>query len=111
MKTSFEITESDRTYGKPISVDLKPGTAWAIYMDDGPGGPCGQSMRTTCPHAILCTWPNEDAMREAMKDKNFGRNKKAKVMFGVIDSWSSPGVLTLAIHKEESEPEAMQDGA
>lgn len=93
------IRDVDQTYGRGVTIDLKPGTAWMLYMDDGPGGPCGQSMRTTCPHGVLHVWPNEDAMRAAMAASgSVGRNKKAKVMYGVVDEWTSPGVFQVRIH-------------
>ena len=87
----------DRTYGKGVSVELKPGMAWALYADDGPGGPCGQSCRTTCPHSVLAVWPNEDAMRAAMSN-GFGRNRKARLMMGVVDDWTSGGNFRVMVY-------------
>lgn len=92
------IRDVDQTYGHGVTVDLQPGMAWALYADDGPGGPCGQSMRTTCPHSVLHVWPNEDAMRAALADGHIGRNKKARVIYGVVDEWTSPGVFQVRIH-------------
>lgn len=82
----------DQTYGQGVSVNLKPGMGWALYSDDGPGGPCGQSMRTTCPHTVLMTWPNETAMREALKDRKW-RNQKHKLLFGVVDGFTVGGLF------------------
>lgn len=92
------MTDLDQTYGQSVLINLKPGMAWALYFDDGPDGPCGQSMRTTCPHSVLHVWPNESDMRIAMQDGHIGRNKKARVMYGVVDEWSSPGVFRVEIH-------------
>lgn len=77
-----------------IVIDLVPGTAWAIYSDNGPQGPCGQCMRITCPHAIFMTWPTEDAMREELKSFEF-RNKKHTLMMGVVGEWTAGGVLKI----------------
>lgn len=87
----------DRTYGEGVSIELKPGMAWALYADDGPGGPCGQSCRTTCPHSVLAVWPNEDAMRAAMAN-GFGRNRKARLMMGVVDDWTSGGNFRVMVY-------------
>lgn len=89
----------DRTYGKSVSIILKPGMAWALYSDNGPGGPCGQSCRTTCPHSVLSIWPNEDVMREALSSGNIGRNKKHTLMTGVVDEWTSGGNFRIIIHE------------
>lgn len=89
----------DRTYGASASIELKPGMAWMLYFDDGPGGPCGQDGRTTCPHAYLAIWPDEDAMREALKDGKYGRNRKARTMYGVVDNWSANGIFSLTTHE------------
>jgi len=86
--------DTDITYGQPINLHLSPGTAWCLYWDEGPGGPCGQSMRITCPHAILMTWSNEEDMRSAMETHKW-RNKKHKIMWGVIDQWVSGGVFKI----------------
>ena len=82
----------DQTYGAGVSIDLKPGMAWALYCDDGPGGPCGQSMRTTCPHSVLMTWPTEAAMREDMDGKKW-RNQKHRIIWGVVDEYTAGGVF------------------
>lgn len=68
-----------------------------IYFDDGPGGPCGQSMRTTCPHASIHIWDSEDKMREDLKTMT-PRNPKARMMYGVVDQWSSPGIFSINKH-------------
>jgi hypothetical protein len=82
----------DQTYGAGVTIELKPGMAWALYCDDGPGGACGQSMRTTCPHSVLMTWPNETAMREDMNGKKW-RNKKHRIMWGIVDDYTAGGVF------------------
>jgi len=87
----------DQTYGAGALLDLKPGTAWLLYCDNGPGGPCGQSMRTTCPHSYLMTWPNEDAMRRDLQDAKW-RNKKHTLMWGVVDEYTTGGVFRVINH-------------
>ena len=82
------------------TLDLSPGRALLIYTDDGPDGPCGQSMRTTCPHAVIHWFPSEAFMRTwiAENQNNLGRNKKCDVRMVVIGDWSSPGVISLCTH-------------
>ena len=87
----------DRVYGEGITIELKPGMAWALYSDNGPGGPCGQSCRTTCPHSVLAIWPDEDAMRATLAN-GIGRNKKARVMTGVVDEYTSGGVFRVMVY-------------
>lgn len=94
-----EIYELDRTYGKDVHVHLKPGMAWVLYTDNGPGGPCGQTMRVTCPHSVLHVFQNEDEMRAYAKE-GLGRNKKGRVEYGVVDEWSASGVFQVVIHEE-----------
>ena len=88
----------DRTYGKGVSIELKPGMAWALYTDTGPGGPCGQSMRITCPHAVLKVWPNEDAMNAAL-EQGIGRNKRHTLFRGVVDEYTIGGVFRVAVYE------------
>lgn len=96
------IYELDALYGQELTLNLRPGNAWALYMDDGPGGPCGQSMRTTCPHSVLYIWPDEASMRKAMETKNLGRNKRARWMYGVVGEWTTPGVFQIRIQQENT---------
>lgn len=91
----MKVTEVDQTYGQSINIELKPGMGWSLYMDDGPGGPCGQGMRTTCPHAVLQIWPNQEAMAEGLKKKP--RNKDHKLMWGVVDEYGV-GVFRIIEH-------------
>ena len=92
------IRDVDQTYGHGVTIDLKPGMAWALYFDDGPSGTCAQSMRVTCPHSVFHVWPNEDAMRDAVSNVHLGRNKTARIFYGVVDEWTSPGVFQVRIH-------------
>lgn len=92
------LYELDKILG--IDLELKDGTAWALYFDDGPGGPSGQSMRTTCPHAVLHVWDNEQKMKKDMQH-GLGRNKRARVMCGVVGEWTSGGVFGVVIHGAE----------
>lgn len=71
---------------------LARGMAWCLYCDDGPDGPCGQSIWTTCPHASLMIWSNEDAMRSDLEGHKW-RNKKHRLMFGVVGEWTCGGVF------------------
>jgi len=91
MSKIFSINEEGFT------LNLKPGMAWALYSDNGPGGPCGQSMNITCPHSVFMTWPNEEKMREALKN-GIGRNKNAKVLWGVVGDYSTGGIFRVEVN-------------
>lgn len=95
----MESLDLDITYGRGISFDLKPGMAWVLYFDDGPGGPCGQDCRTTCPHAHFTVYPDEQSMRDAMENYK-PRNKKARIMHGVVDEYTAGGVFRVMKHGE-----------
>jgi hypothetical protein len=71
---------------------LQPGQAWVLYWDNGPGGPCGQSMRTTCEHAMLVIFDSETEMRSTLSE-GIGRNPTAKRMCGVVGDYTSSGVF------------------
>jgi hypothetical protein len=92
MSQSEKSFDLDQMYGESTAVHFAPGTAWLLYSDAGPGGPCGQGMRTTCPHTYLMTWPNEAAMRQAMQQETW-RNKKHQLMYGVVDEYTVGGVF------------------
>lgn len=95
--TSVDV---DLTYGTGATIDLKPGMGWAIYADNGPAGPCGQGGRTTCPHTVFHTWPDENAMRRALAE-GLGRNKHRATLqlFGVVDEYTSSGLFRVVTHK------------
>lgn len=92
------MTRNDIDQVDQLTLCLKIGMAWALYADDGPQGPCGQSMRTTCAHSVLHVWNTEAEMREAM-ERGIGRNKKARIMCGVVGHWISGGVFGVVIHE------------
>lgn len=82
-----------------LTLNLEQGMAWALYADDGPGGPCGQSSDITCPHSVFHIWPNVDAMNKDLEaSSTIGRNKKYRLMCGVIGDWSSGGRFKIKMH-------------
>jgi hypothetical protein len=91
------MARNDLDQTENLTIELKAGMAWALYSDDGPGGPCGQSMRTTCSHSVLHIWQAESAMREALAS-GIGRNKKSRIMCGVVGDWTSGGVFGVVFH-------------
>lgn len=93
------MNRRDLDIADSVSINLTAGMAWALYSDTGPSGPCGQSMRTTCAHSVLHVWANERDMREAMK-RGIGRNKKARIMCGVVGEWTSGGIFGVVLHEE-----------
>ena len=86
----------DDVHGQPVSITFKPGMAWALYSDEGPTGPCGQSMQITCPHSLLIVWDSEEAMREALREQAIGRKgKKQRLQWGVVGDYTAGGVFTV----------------
>ncbi len=78
----------DALYGPMPPIELKPVSAFALYVDQGPKGACGQGGDITCPWAQLHLFDNIDQMMEA----KIGRDGvKAFVIRGVADEWSSQG--------------------
>lgn len=71
-----------------FTLELKPGMAWAMYMDEGPTGICGQSMSITCPHCVFATWPDEEAMRADVKKIGRG-GSKSRIHWGVVGEWGT----------------------
>jgi len=47
----------DSSYSLPIDIQVKAGTDWALYVDNGPSGRCRQSHRAMLPQAVLMTQP------------------------------------------------------
>lgn len=84
-------------WGGEATIHLKPGMAWLLYVDDGPGGPCGQDSRTTCPHAQFHTFPDEDAMRAFVATEPF-RNPRHRMFYGIVGEWTTPGVMAVIQH-------------
>jgi len=82
----------DQTYGEGVTIKLKPGMAWALYSDEGPSGPCGQSVRAMSPRTVLMTWPNEAAMRSAL-EKSTMDGKKKQIKWGVVDEYTAGGIF------------------
>ena len=95
----MKISDIDQTYGETASVELRPGMGWALYSDDGPGGPCGQGMRTTCPHTVLMTWPDESSMKESLKVAKW-RNKNHRLIFGVVDEYTAGGIFRVVVNEK-----------
>ena len=88
----------DDPYGSLPPLELKQGTAFALYMDRGPQGPCGQCMSITCDWAQLHLFDTIDELKAA----KIGRDGvKAHVIIGVVGEWSSPGHLTIVDHREK----------
>lgn len=93
----------DDPFGPLPPLELKPGTAFALYVDQGPSGPCGQSMDTTCPWAQLHLFDTYEELKEAKIGR---KGVKAHVIFGIVGEWSSPGHLTIVDNRKESDESA-----
>ena len=93
--TTIDLDERGTT------LELREGMAWLLYTDQGPSGPCGQSMRITCPHAILHVWPSEQAMQDWLEVNKAGRTgQRAAIRLGVVGSYSG-GVMRIVNHCDE----------
>ena len=82
-------------------VDIqRPGTAIMVYTDEGPNGPCGQSMSVTCPHMAVHVFRSETAMREFVDaNPNWSRNgKRAKLWWVIVGETSTSGA-SLTVHE------------
>lgn len=90
----------DRPYGESLHLTLKPGMAWAMYMDHGPLGICGQSMSITCPHCVFAVWPSEAEMRRSMEAGAFRKGVKSNMQYGVVGEYST-GNGSVVIYKAE----------
>lgn len=86
-------------YREPLQLTLKPGMAWAMYMDHGPLGPCGQSMSVTCPHCVFAIWPSEPEMRRSMEAGVFRKGSKSNMQYGVIGEYST-GQGSIVIYED-----------
>lgn len=101
-----ERIELDMT-SSGVTLDLRLGTAWALYVDRGPSGPCGQGMRITCSHAQFHTWPTEDDMRRELPSIRW-RNKKHVLFFGVVGEYTSGGAVSVVNHASSIGPQSAQ---
>jgi hypothetical protein len=90
----YKQYELDQTSEQEINITLKPGMVWCLYADNGPGGPCGQSMRVTCNHASLYIFSNLEDFEKA-REAGIGRNKKAYSMWGVVGEFTAGGVFSI----------------
>ena len=77
----------------------KPGTAIVVYSDDGPSGPCGQGMETTCPHTAIHVFENEELMRSFCESHEWRNGKNWSVHAMVVGEFHSTG-MSLTIHKQ-----------
>jgi hypothetical protein len=59
-----EFKDVSEFWQDKLPFDLKTGNCIVIYTDKGPGGPCGQSMSVTCPHAMFAVFEDRDAMEK-----------------------------------------------
>jgi len=73
---------------QPFSLTLKPGMAIAVISDDGPVGPCGQSMSITCPHTVIAVAPDEDSLKEWLS-KGTRKGLRERTQYCVIGSHGS----------------------
>ena len=97
MTNSYQLND---LYGHLPPLELKQGTAFALYVDQGPKGVCGQSCDITCPWAQLHVFDSIEELSQA----RIGRNGvKAFVMQGVIGEWSAPGHLTIVDHRKATD--------
>jgi len=77
----------------------RPGTAILAYTDQGPNGPCAQSMSVTCPKLAIHVFPHEDAMRSWCEENqsSLTSGKRAEVRYLIVGEGGSLG-MSLNVH-------------
>lgn len=95
-----EHIDLDDFHATKFPLGLKKGMAWVLYSDEGPAGICGQSMRITCPHAVLKVYATEDEMRSEMETAKFRNGKRSRLMWGVVGDFTAGGVFSVAVSIE-----------
>ena len=79
------------------AIELRHGMAWVLYIDDGPSGAGGQSVRDTCPRCSFSLWPNEDQMRASIESAP-PKGKNMRIMSGVIGEYTAGGIARICVH-------------
>ena len=89
------------TWVEDTEIPLHKGNCLVVYSDEGPLGPCGQSMDTTCPHTYIHWFPDEAAMRRHLsKIDSIGRKGvRARIQYVVIGDGGS-GQMQFHRHKD-----------
>lgn len=75
-----------------------------VYADAGPGGPCGQSMSVTCPHAYVSIFDTYEDAQKAIQSAGgrIGRNGLRRLIVrGELDG----GPLRLFDHRRAADAE------
>ncbi len=97
MSKSVSVTLADIT-AAGRTLELSPGNVIAIFTDEGPDGPCGQSMSITCPHAVIHWFMDEEAFREWVKEQGPMRGRQARLRYAVLGSYSTHGTMGICWH-------------
>lgn len=80
-------------------VRLRPAMVLVVVMDDGPRGPCGQSMNVTCPHTTIHIFPDEAYMRDFFSAGGTREGIRERARYCFIGEHSAPGVMNLIRHE------------
>lgn len=76
----------------PIDV-TRPGTTLLIYTDEGPKGPCAQSVSVTCSKTAVHVFRDESAMRAWAKEHEdaLTAGKRSQVRFLIVGDGQTIG--------------------
>lgn len=97
MMKRFDVT--DFSQGNFALPELKPGMCVVLYTDKGPGGPCGQSVDITCPHASVLIFPNYETMQQYTDGRPFRLGTKADIRWFEVGSHGT-GRLSINVHPD-----------
>lgn len=86
-----------------LTITIKPGTAWALYTDFGPSGPCGQSCDITCPWATLYFSDAGEEFIEWLRRNPPRRGVRSNLITGIVGQFSSGNGSVVLVKKTEEE--------
>lgn len=77
---------------------LTPGMCVVLWTDKGPGGPCGQTMSTTCPWAGLAIFPDEVTARETLAAHPPRRGRQFDIRYIIVGE-GGDGQFSIGVHE------------
>lgn len=92
----------DSSDSLPIDIQVKVGTDWALYVDNGPRNNGGQSYRDMLPQAVLMIWPSASKMIKGLASTTW-RTENNVLMYGVAGQYTVGGVLNIVQNTDDVE--------
>lgn len=77
---------------------LSPGMCVVVWTDKGPGGPCGQSMSTTCPWGGLAIFPDLETARDEIQARPPRRGDRFDLRYFVVGDFGD-GQFSISVHE------------